>query len=160
MTAPAQRNSTHSTLFPDLSPDQARVAEALAEGATITAAAEAAGLHRSTIHNWFRECKPFRNAVEDARDDAMENMREEMKELYKLALKTLKNLIQDPKASPSVRLRAALAIVTRKGWAIAADVKRALDLDINSQFATLERGVPHPLYGTINRPIRGAASGH
>jgi transposase-like protein len=43
-----------------LSPAQAQVIAALAAGESITGAARAAGVHRSTIHNWLREGQQFR----------------------------------------------------------------------------------------------------
>ncbi|HXN48211.1 MAG TPA: helix-turn-helix domain-containing protein, partial [Bryobacteraceae bacterium] len=47
----------------NLSPIQVQVVAALAEGRSVTRAAAAAGIHRSTIHNWLRASKEFRDAV-------------------------------------------------------------------------------------------------
>ena len=44
-----------------LSPAQAQVIAALAAGESITEAARAAGVHRSTIHNWLKEGRQFRS---------------------------------------------------------------------------------------------------
>ena len=71
----------------------------------------------------------------------------------------MKGLLADPNASPAVKLKAYLAVITRRDWVIAKDVKRALDFDINSQFASLERNVKNPFTGDIMRPIRQIASG-
>ena len=48
-----------------LSPVQAQVIAALAQGRTVTAAAQTAGVHRNTIYNWLNE-PLFKTAVEDA----------------------------------------------------------------------------------------------
>ena len=55
-----------STTMPaNLSPAQAQVIAALAQGRTVTAAAQEAGLHRNTIYNWYYE-PAFKTAVEEA----------------------------------------------------------------------------------------------
>ena len=146
MPAPIQQISTLSTNFPELSPAQTQTVAILAQGGTITAAANAAGVHRSTVHNWFKDCKPFRAAIDEARDESQEQLRDEIKDLNALALKSLRDLLQDPKASSSVRLKAALAVITRPGWIVPAEVKRGLEQDIVKQFESLEKGLPHPFY--------------
>jgi hypothetical protein len=88
MQAPIQLNSIHSTNFPDLSPAQAQVVAALAEGRTITAAADAARIHRCTVHDWSKRSKPFRAAINEARSEYEEMFRDGIKDLYVLALKT------------------------------------------------------------------------
>ena len=45
----------------------------------------------------------------------------EMLHLTNLALKTLRQVMEDPKASPSVRLKAALAVLNRRKWAATAE---------------------------------------
>ena len=145
MPAPIRQTSTHFTPSSELSPVQAQVLTALAQGRTITAAADAAGVHRSTVHNWFKDCKPFRAAIDDARDESQEQFRDEMKELAALAIKTLRNLLEDPEASPSVRLKAALAIIRRSDWVIPASIERSVEQDIKKQFSSLEKGLPNPL---------------
>ena len=49
----------------NLSPVQAQVIAALAQGRTVTAAAQDAGLHRNTIYNWFQD-PAFKTAADDA----------------------------------------------------------------------------------------------
>ena len=88
MQVPIQQYSTHSVNFPELTPAQAQVAAALAEGHTITAAADAARIHRCTIYNWFKKSKPFRTAIDEARGEYEEMFRDGIKDLYVLALKT------------------------------------------------------------------------
>jgi DNA-binding NarL/FixJ family response regulator len=66
--AAIQQNS--SLLAPianaDLSPAQAEVIAALAQGHTVTAAARDAGIHRTTIHHWLRHEPAFKAAVQTA----------------------------------------------------------------------------------------------
>jgi hypothetical protein len=103
-----------------LSPAQAQVVAALAQGRTVTAAAQDAGVHRNTIYNWLDE-PAFKTAVEEAEHEYVAILSDGMRDLAALALETMRNLLEDPKTPPSVRLRTALAILQRphfpnRGW--------------------------------------------
>ena len=110
-----------STIMPaNRSPVQAQVIAALAQGRTVTAAAQEAGLHRNTIYNWYHE-PAFKIAVEEAQSEYVAILTDGMRDLATLALDTLRNLLEDPKTPASVRLRAALSILERphfpnRGW--------------------------------------------
>jgi hypothetical protein len=110
-----------STTMPaNLSPVQAQVIAALAQGRTVTAAAQDAGLHRNTIYNWYHE-PAFKTAVEEAQSEYVAILSDGMRDLAALALDTLRNLLEDPKTPASVRLRTALSILQRphfpnRGW--------------------------------------------
>src|SRR5579862_4176446 len=104
-----------------LPPVQAQVVAALAQGQTITAAALEAKIHRTTIHHWMRTEPDFQAAVETAQREYAAELRDEMRALSARALATLRSLLDDPSAPPSVRLRAALAVLQRPkfpdhGW--------------------------------------------
>jgi transposase-like protein len=92
-------------------PQQLIVLEALANGATVTDAAAAAGVHRNTIGNWRRETKNFQIALANAQYDRACLYREKAEALVDLAIQAIRDILADPKASPSVRLKAALAIM-------------------------------------------------
>ena len=70
MTPAVHHNSSDSTLIAtaDLSTVQAQVVAALAQGKTISAAARQAGIHRTSIHNWFRDQPEFKSDVHAARE--------------------------------------------------------------------------------------------
>jgi hypothetical protein len=117
--APIHQNSTDSTPNPDpaLSPAQAEVAAALARGETITAAAEQAGVHRTTVHHWLRHEPEFKTAVLAARREYVETVNDELRELAARALQTLRKLLDDPTTAPALQLKAALAILQRsQSW--------------------------------------------
>ena len=120
MPAPAQQRSTNSTHFADLSPAQAQFLAALSQGLTISAAAESAGVHRTTTYNWYNTSPEFAAAFNEAREAHADKTRTETEDLTALALKTLRELMEDPKASPSIRLKAALAVLKRHGMAFQA----------------------------------------
>src|ERR1700716_15492 len=104
-----------------LSPAQAQVIAALAQGRTITDAARDAGIHRTTIHHWFRTEPVFKAAFEAAQREYVETLQDGMRDLAARAVETLRNLLDDPNTPPAVRLRTALAILQRPhfpdpGW--------------------------------------------
>jgi hypothetical protein len=103
-----------------LSPVQAQVIAALAQGRTVTTAAQDAGLHRNTIYNWLHE-PAFKTAVGEAQTEYVAILSDGMRDLAALALETLRNLLEDPKTPPAVRLKTALSILQRphfpnRGW--------------------------------------------
>ena len=94
-----------------LTSQQLEVIDALTSGVTMTAAAAQVGVHRNTIANWRRNNLPFQHAYAHAQYDRAILVREKMEELVDLAVDTLRGLLADPQASPSVRLKAALAVI-------------------------------------------------
>jgi AcrR family transcriptional regulator len=96
-----------------LSADQTKAALTLAYGGTVSAAADAAGVHRSSIYNWFKSDPKFKRAVEEIRRDRNERLGDQMRELESLALARLRRLLEDDAVPASVQLRAALVILNR-----------------------------------------------
>jgi AcrR family transcriptional regulator len=109
MSSPDSNPSTPSAL----TPIQVQVVVALARGATITAAAAAANLHRATIYNWLNTQKEFEEAVRQSRTEYILTLRDELKDLSGTALATLRTLLTDAQTPPAVRMRVALAILER-----------------------------------------------
>jgi AcrR family transcriptional regulator len=104
-----------------LSPVQAQVIAALAQGRTATDSARDAGIHRTTIHHWFRTEPQFKTAFQEAQREYVETLQDGMRDLAARAVETLRNLLDDPNTPPAVRLRTALAILQRPhfpqpGW--------------------------------------------
>src|SRR6266576_169812 len=123
MEAAVHHNSSESDTSPNatLSPAQAQVIASLAQGRTITDAARDAGLHRTTIHHWFRTEPVFETALQEAQREYVETLQDGMRDLATRAVETLRNLLDDPNTPPAVRLRTALAILQRphfpkQGW--------------------------------------------
>ncbi len=109
----------------DLSPAQAQVITALAQGRTITAAAREAGLHRSTIHNWLRIESAFKTSMQNARAEYAATLNDGMRDLAARALETLRNLLDDPDTPAATRLKTALAVLQRPHLPIPAGMPRA-----------------------------------
>jgi AcrR family transcriptional regulator len=96
-----------------LSAAQTKAALTLAYGGTVSAAADAIGVHRSSIYKWFKSDPNFKQAVEEIRRDRYERLCDQMREIEALALARLRRLLEDDSVPASVQLRAALAILNR-----------------------------------------------
>jgi hypothetical protein len=94
-----------------ISPVQDQVLTALANGASFSDAAAQAQVHRNTIGNWRRSSAEFRSAFANALYDRALLIREQAESLATLAIDAIGEILGDPKATPSVRLKAALAIL-------------------------------------------------
>ncbi|MFN7999007.1 MAG: SEC-C metal-binding domain-containing protein [Bryobacteraceae bacterium] len=101
-------------LTPDtLTPAQAQIVAALAQGATTTEAARSAGVHRSTVYHWLKTEASFHDAVEQARAGYAATLRDELQVLSRDALATLRSLLDDPGTPRTLRFRVAMAILQR-----------------------------------------------
>jgi hypothetical protein len=93
-----------------LSPVQQNALLDIASGATISAAAARAEIHRSTVHLWMKDSALI-EALNQARHEFTAGIREQCQELEILALITLRQLLENTDTPPAVRLKAALAIL-------------------------------------------------
>jgi len=94
-----------------LSVQQLDVINALSRGASMSDAADEAGIHRNTIAVWRRNSLPFQHALADAQYDRALLFRERAEAAADLAFATIHEILADPSTPPSVRLKAALAII-------------------------------------------------
>ena len=105
-----------------LSPAQTRVVVALAQGCSVSAAAETAGVHRTTVHRWLKD-PVFDAAVMQTRDDYCETLADGFHALTGLAVTKLRTVLESPDTPPAVVARVSLALLNRryfpkKGWEI------------------------------------------
>src|SRR5579864_363336 len=127
----------------NLSPVQAQVVAALAQGRTITDAARDAGLHRTTIHTWFRDQPVFKTAFEQAQREYVETLHDGMRDLAARAVETLRSLLDDPNTPPSVRLRTSLAVLHRprfpqQGWQLPERIETPREQEVADQLVEIE----------------------
>ena len=101
-----------SSLSPVLTAAQETVLAHIANGATHTAAAASAGVHRNTVHNW-QSSPAFCQALAQAQYENACFWHDQTKALAKTAMETLRALLTNPDTRDSVRLKAALAILDR-----------------------------------------------
>src|ERR1700733_3429390 len=129
-----------------LSPQQLAVICALSGGATMTAAAEQAGVHRNTINNWRRNLLYFQHALADAQYDRAMLFREKAEDLVDLAIQTVHDLLANPNTPASVRLKAALAIIQTASTPPLP--KKQIELNIE----TVELAQPEPRVHNAAQP--------
>jgi len=90
---------------------QLTVIDALTCGANLTDAAAIAGVHLTTLAKWRRNSLNFQAALSHALHIRALGLREKALALADRAFGTLAEILVDPKASPSVRLKAATFII-------------------------------------------------
>jgi transposase-like protein len=95
-------------VLPDL---QERAVAAISCGASLTEAAKQIGVHRNTINNWRLSSQYFRASLAQAQYDRALLHREQAEALAPAAIDAIRDILANPNAAPSVRLRAALAIL-------------------------------------------------
>lgn len=100
-----------------LTPAQITVVQALAMGATLTAAAKLASVSRPTIYKW-KDDPVFNQVLAYAKQEYALTMHDRIQELTVKALGKLEEVLDNPKSSPSVILKASLAILNRKDWSL------------------------------------------
>jgi len=121
-----------------LSPVQAQVAASLAAGASISAAAKAAGVHRSTVHNWLKD-PAVSTEFDTSRHEYVESLRDQLRDLSALALDTLRQLMENPSTPASVRFRAVQFILTRSNnWALPEPISSPIRQLQKAETAALE----------------------
>ena len=107
--------SSKSTYFDtNLTPIQSAAAIALGFGLQIPAVAAELKIHRSTLYNWAKNPFFFK-AVETANAEFQKQFRTQIAMLTRLALTNIQQILADTEASPSVRLKAALAVL-KQDW--------------------------------------------
>ena len=96
----------------ELSQQQLTALQALASGAHVTAAAKAAGVHRSTVHNWCNDLSGFTAALRQSRLLAAQTVDDGLQSMTNLALDTIRHLLESDKTPASIKLKAAQSILS------------------------------------------------
>ena len=90
-----------------LTQPQIAALKTLATGATVTTAAQAAGVHRSTVYNWVRDNAAFSAALRHSNIQAAEVIDDEIRELAALAIDAIRQLLASEKTPAATKLKAA-----------------------------------------------------
>ena len=106
------QSRNHTIMSNTFSPVQLQALSLLAQGQSITKTAQACELHRTTIHTWIRSNPDFADALRDARAENADHWRAEIQKHAESALNAVRALLDDPKTPATVRLKAALHILT------------------------------------------------
>jgi transposase-like protein len=95
-----------------LTPKQRKAVEALLTTGEVTAAAQAAGVSRETLHRWLKQ-PLFQAAVRDAEARALDDLSRLLVRLGRTAAATLAKAMSDPTTPWATRVRAADASLGR-----------------------------------------------
>lgn len=111
---PTAHHGAHQSSTPDgaskgLNPRQLVVLEQLLAGASVTKAAEAAGVDRTTVHRWLREDWAFQAAHHRAQRDLRRAVEARLPHLVEAAVETVQAAVRDGD------VRAALAVLKGLG---------------------------------------------
>jgi hypothetical protein len=128
----------HTATDSKLSAKQISVIDSLIAGSSVTDAAKATGIDRSTVHRWFKSDAQFVAEHNQIRVELVQAQREKLRSLSDKALETVETLLDDSQASGSLRLRAALAILDRQGLKASA-IGRTDPVDIENAWRQAER---------------------
>ena len=97
--------------LPAFTPAQEQVLALLSAGATLSAAAQSAGVHRNTILNWRHSLPGFRDALSRAHYAKALYWRDQAEQLASAALDAIRATLTDASVPASVRLKAAQSIL-------------------------------------------------
>jgi AcrR family transcriptional regulator len=101
--------------IPGLATVQDEVASPLVHGATITDAANAVGLCRTTIYSSIKSEDRLRRALQYGRHEYAIGLRDDLRELAETALRALMDILRDPSVSPAVRTKTSMFIMKAAG---------------------------------------------
>jgi hypothetical protein len=99
------------TLTAELSPQQLLAVEQLAIGATVTCAAEAAGVSRETVHRWSREDFTFQAALNRARRDLQDAIERRLLAVAERAMANVADAVEDGNLNVSLSLLKGLGVL-------------------------------------------------
>jgi uncharacterized protein YchJ len=137
----------------NLTPIQAAAAIALGFGLQIPAVAAELKIHRSTLYNWARNPHFFKS-VETAHAQFEKQFRTQIAMLTRLALTNIQQILADTEASPSVRLKAALAVL-KQDWKL----PDSTEFDKNSKKSYPLRNEMPPEAPEPQQPVRSEKIG-
>jgi len=149
-SAPSSKSTDFDT---NLTPIQAAAAIALGFGLQIPAVAAELKIHRSTLYNWAKNPFFFK-AVETANAQFEKQFRTQIAMLTRLALTNIQQILSDTEASPSVRLKAALAVL-KQDWKL----PNSTEFDTNSEESDSLRNEMPPESPEPSQPIRSEKIG-
>lgn len=116
------------------SSNMTKALHALAEHATLTGAAEAAGLSRVTLYTYLRD-KSFRDRLQQQRAVLAIQRAEALENARTAAIKTITNVMDDESAPPAARIMAAKAVLMQATEADAAADNILQKLDFDTKWA-------------------------
>jgi hypothetical protein len=137
-----------------LPPQQEQAITALLAGASVTAAAEKAGVARQTVHRWLADDPAFIAEYNLGRREMAEAVDRALRVLSLQSLRVLKQALTSAKTPPAVRVRAAVEVLKLT----AAPPEGPTDVE-DARNAIGQRDRRRTFAGMIARPGPGAHPG-
>ena len=134
-----------------LAAQQQQVLALIASGFNATTAARHAGVHRNTITNWLKT-EPFREALVEARLEKQILYWDEAETLVAEVIHDLRNLSHDLAVSPSIRLKAMLALLQHANRVLPCDAPLVLPSPMHNDAQPAE-GHSHQPPATNHQPL-------
>src|SRR4051794_37203961 len=106
-----RQNETPPAGPPALPPHQERAVATLLSGATVTAAAERAGVSRQTVHRWLAEDPAFIAEYNRGRREMADAVKQALRMLSAQSVRVLKRTLTSSKTPPALKLRAAIEVL-------------------------------------------------
>jgi hypothetical protein len=101
----------HNATLAEPTPGQLQAIAALIGGATVTVAAQAAGVSRTTVHRWLAGDSTFAAELALAKIEQAAALQAGIRGLGDLAVGAMRDLLTSPNVPPAVRLRAASTVL-------------------------------------------------
>ena len=96
-----------------LSSHQQTALKQLLMGASITEAAQAAGVTRQTVSEWCNHHDGFQAELASRRSSALRDAQQQVEDAALMAVEVLSEIARDPAVPASVRVKASVAILER-----------------------------------------------
>jgi len=139
-----QRKATDERQEPgELSPAQEQVLTALLGGATVTTAAQAAGVDRTTVHRWLRSDFDFQAALNRARRELRDAMSSRLHDAAQRAVQTVCAAVEGGDAKIAIALLKGLGLLDGRAAAIGVDNPSVLrdEVEVAEQEAASDRNL-------------------
>ena len=149
-SSPSSKSTNFDT---NLTPIQAAAAIALGSDSKSLPSPRNSISTRSTLYNWAKNPHFFKS-VETANAQFQEQFRTQIAMLTRLALTNIQQILADTEASPSVRPKAALAVL-KQDW----ELPNSTEFDTNSQESDPLRNELPPESPAPEQPVRSEKIG-
>ena len=111
MASQLKRTKSDEPKSYNLTPSQRLAVASLAAGKTVTAAAEAAGVSRTTLYEW-KDLPSFKAELNRSLAEQRDVIRGELLALATSAVRAIREMVESPETPPVIRLRACLAVLS------------------------------------------------
>jgi uncharacterized protein YecA (UPF0149 family) len=129
----------------ELTPIQLEIVKAVTNGSSIALAVDRRDVDRPVVMSWCRTIPVFQAALEQAVRDRDSMNRERMLALSWVATTVLREIMEDQKASPSIRLRAAQTVLKEAAAIKKAESQAVAEPETNPKHENVHNSAQQPI---------------